>query len=47
MEIRIEMHNSLNTRKFKAMERYIDEDEAELQRRVLSYTHDDLRPTLW
>ncbi|XP_044320605.1 uncharacterized protein [Triticum aestivum] len=34
MEIRIEMHNSLNTRKFKAMERYIDEeDEAELQRR--------------
>ena len=34
MEIRIEMRKTLNTRKFKAMERYIDEkDEAEVQRR--------------
>ncbi|XP_044404581.1 uncharacterized protein [Triticum aestivum] len=34
MEIRIEMRNSLNSGKFKAIERYIDEeDEAEVQRR--------------
>ena len=34
MEVRIEMRNSLNSGKFKATERYIDEeDEAEVQRR--------------
>jgi len=45
VEIKEEIRNFLNTRKFKTMEQYLDEeDEAEVQIHCFTSRQDNLRP---